>query len=118
MSDDTTIACTTGFGAAVALVRSVHTESERSLEVEGPGWDGSDVRDYGALASIVEASLAANFVEASADHRRGFLLALADLLCAFGDDVSGGEGWDPVARVAAAHELRALRLAPRPAPAC
>ena len=71
-----------------------------------------EVLDIGARHDASDSHRAAealqrSFVDATEQHRRGFLLALADLLCRAGDDMQGNVPWRPADVIAAALEAAA-----------
>ena len=68
--------------------------------------DDVDGRDYVTMASMVERSIRTNWLEASTDHREGYLRALADLLGIVGDDCGLPRPWDPITTTETAFALR------------
>lgn len=99
-----------GTAAAVELVTAVTAIGNDSLfrfggdRIDDPPLDG---RDYSAMATVVEAALTEHYVNAGPAHRRGFALALADLLCIAGDGHGFGsiESWRPAETISEAHAL-------------
>lgn len=99
-----------GMAAAVDLVRqageiSSETCDRFSSDAEPRSW--VDGRDYGRVADCAAQVLQRSFVDANEQHRRGFLLALADLLCRAGDDMQGNVPWRPAEVIAAAFDAAA-----------
>ena len=80
-----------GMAAAVELVRqagviSGETCTRFSDDADPGNW--VDGRDYARVADCAAQALQRSFVDATEQHRQGFLLALADLLCQAGDEMS------------------------------
>lgn len=99
-----------GMAAAVDLVRqageiSCETCDRFSSDAEPGSW--VDGRDYGRVADRAAEALQHSFVDATEQHRRGFLLALADLLCRAGDDMQGNVPWRPEVVIASAFDAAA-----------
>ncbi|HEX7687920.1 MAG TPA: hypothetical protein VF453_09445 [Burkholderiaceae bacterium] len=76
----------------------------------------ADPVDYLAVALLVESSVQKNFCDSGAQHREGFVRALAELIqnVMDGNDVPRPQdGWDPLASSAAAFsapQLAALAI--------
>jgi hypothetical protein len=82
-----------GAGAARALLRAVGQLGNETLAA-------TDRRDYSRMAWLIEDSIRENVTEADTDTRHGFLLALADLLCANADGCHiDPDTWDPLTTI-------------------
>ena len=57
-----------------------------------------DLRDYRAMARMIDESFAANLTGVSGDFREGFLRALTDLFSLVADGCALSEDWDPLRR--------------------
>lgn len=99
-----------GAAALVELLRHIHDETEREIgiELERDPQSDNDARDYAAVSKAIEESITANFAQASAAHREGFVRALADLLCMFvhGGTLDPFDNWDPIKTTEASFAAR------------
>lgn len=83
-----------GASALQELIRHIGTISDDTCDSlgDGPG----DGRDYVTMVKLVEASIGADLVDASGEHREGYLRALAHLLCLVADGAGPTGTWDPL----------------------
>lgn len=96
-----------GAAAVSALLATIGHISDDCL---GGAADGEDTRDYSQIADAIDTCLQHDYTAGTEDHRRGLLLALADVLCKeadsrFGDPAVG----DPLQVMRRQAERRAAR---------
>lgn len=82
------------------LIRRIAAVSDATCD--GLGDAQGDGRDYVAMVQMVEASIRSNVSAAGAEHREGYLRALAHLLCLVADGAGPTATWNPLGETAAA----------------
>ena len=96
-----------GAAALQDLIRRLSDRGSADLEAAYAArneQEAGDARDYRAMAADLAQDMAAHIGHASADHRMGYLRALADLLCMVGDGGVPPRDWDPIRNTAAAFD--------------
>jgi hypothetical protein len=93
-----------GASILIGLIEVVKGMTETDFvdwQKANPGEDATDCRDYCAAVAVVRGTLLHNLNHYNEVRREGFLRALVDLLCVFGDGVTPTwETWDPIANTA------------------
>ena len=86
-----------GSDSFLRLINRINLQTSADFSAEDDGaLDDVDLRNYPALVALVEASLRDSFVDATPQHRQGFLRAIADLLAMHVDGAVPGDDWDPL----------------------
>ena len=91
-----------GVAALVELLRAIEVGTSLDYDAAPDGDLEDEPIDYAGVVELIAASVQANLVDAEAEHREGFLRALAVL---FVDVADGGlppdlleDQWDPIAK--------------------
>ena len=88
---------TAGADALRDLIKRVGEKGDADLEEVMGDAVIPDLRDYRAMAQMIDESMAANLTGATGDFREGFLRALTDLFSLVADDGLTRD-WDPLPR--------------------